>query len=309
MGLEFGRGWCVVHNVGRRHSRQAFTITELLVVIAIIVILVALIMPSMGAAKRLAQATVCRSNLHQMGTGMLGYAESTGYFPGSYALPVGTGGNPIAVWPVRIRNYMNGGNRTASQVVFNCPSAPLGYNWQAVTGTGPAYANMWDAGLGYNYDAASGKGELLLDTYNVPFDYGYNDWGVDNPQPVGWRPQRGLGGDQWRVPFQPTARIKNPNMIAIADGVSGNWNYNIDPMNPGEFPGARHSSGCNIVYIDGHVEWHLQSEVLLYDLTAGSPYATWSGAAHSLSVAAQYRPAWAHIAPMWNSDGDASFGD
>jgi len=53
-----------------------FTLIELLVVVAIIATLLAILLPSLGAAREQAKATVCLSNLKQTGMGFALYGEA-----------------------------------------------------------------------------------------------------------------------------------------------------------------------------------------------------------------------------------------
>lgn len=58
------------------HARkQGFTLVELLVVIAIIGILIAMLLPAIQAAREAARRANCSSNLKQLGTGVLLYAD------------------------------------------------------------------------------------------------------------------------------------------------------------------------------------------------------------------------------------------
>ncbi len=54
--------------------RKAFTLIELLVVISIIALLIAILLPMLGSARRSAQLTQCRSGMHQVGVGANAYA-------------------------------------------------------------------------------------------------------------------------------------------------------------------------------------------------------------------------------------------
>jgi prepilin-type N-terminal cleavage/methylation domain-containing protein/prepilin-type processing-associated H-X9-DG protein len=58
-----------------RRSRRGFTLIELLVVIAIIAILAAILFPVFAKAREKARQTSCLSNLRQLGTGLLSYAQ------------------------------------------------------------------------------------------------------------------------------------------------------------------------------------------------------------------------------------------
>lgn len=61
---------------------SAFTLVELLVVIGIIALLISLLLPALAAAKRSARSAVCSSNLRQLATAALAYAnDNRGYYP------------------------------------------------------------------------------------------------------------------------------------------------------------------------------------------------------------------------------------
>ena len=64
-----------------RHA-QAFSLVELLVVVAIMVGLIALLIPTLGAARDKADSVRCNSNLRNVYTAMMSYvADNDGFLP------------------------------------------------------------------------------------------------------------------------------------------------------------------------------------------------------------------------------------
>jgi prepilin-type N-terminal cleavage/methylation domain-containing protein/prepilin-type processing-associated H-X9-DG protein len=68
--------------MGCRRQLQAFTLIELLVVISIIALLIAILLPALGQARKAANASACLSNQRQIGISYYTYAaENQEHFP------------------------------------------------------------------------------------------------------------------------------------------------------------------------------------------------------------------------------------
>lgn len=64
-----------------KKTRHALTAIELLVIIVVIVILLALLIPSIHSARESSRRLLCKNNLKQIGLGISGYIDTTGFFP------------------------------------------------------------------------------------------------------------------------------------------------------------------------------------------------------------------------------------
>jgi prepilin-type N-terminal cleavage/methylation domain-containing protein/prepilin-type processing-associated H-X9-DG protein len=246
--------------------RRGFTLVELLVVIGIIALLIGILMPALNKAREQANKTKCASNLHNMGIAMTMYTNQYNAYPGHASL---VAGHTAAVWPTRLRLYTN-----KDQNIFFCPSQEPGFEWPTEVNSSGTKATAADSKYGYD------EGELVLDVFTVPSCYAYNDWGT-HPPTSNSREQRGLGGDIAPLAFSVkevrTSQVKSAaDMIAIADSTSDrSWDWNIDPLQFDQWPGRIHGGkrtlatgtadpvgGCNVLFCDGHVEFHSQKEMI-----------------------------------------------
>ncbi len=273
----------------RRPPVRAFTLIELLVVIAIIALLISILLPALARVRDLAKATVCLSQIRQIGMGSLNYAEENkGFFIAGH-VQINQGFLFYFTWPGAYRMYMD--DQTTE--VFNCPSAAKDYHWYPyynqrhtmLTRSRPTAE--WDhrpSRFGYH------EGEVpitvgLTDkrinpdgvTEHIGFSYGYNEHGVDiytNIRGRDYNLGMGLhvetGWDGINI-----ARISHPqDMIAFADSKTDG---DEDPILagtarfPGNWPGTRHYGNANVFFPDGHVAMERIAELIVNPQRARVP--------------------------------------
>jgi prepilin-type N-terminal cleavage/methylation domain-containing protein/prepilin-type processing-associated H-X9-DG protein len=240
-------------------EKNAFTLVELLVVIGIISVLISILLPALSKVRQAAWKLDCQSQMKQVATGMMMYAnENKGCLPANFARAV-VGFNPAQVydasdnWIWLIAPYLS--NQPGTQAIasmsmiklFTCPSY-----WQTignypnpgvVTGCQRTYS------LSFSSDAYwTGNGRL----YPWRGVAGVNLGRIKQPS------NKAMVFDWWY--------LYNPLNLPLYNNDSTDWDISSDWGIPLPKPGvvttinkAPHSSGgsygMNVAYCDGHVAW------------------------------------------------------
>jgi prepilin-type N-terminal cleavage/methylation domain-containing protein len=249
-------------------QRAGFTMLELLVVVGIIAVLIAIIIPAVGAAKRTTRTAICASNLRQLGLHTNNFLIDNRGKMFNYVWYNNVGD----MWINQLVPYgnldrerfcpeANSAPYNSSSLSSSAAFLPGAGNHDAWVSDGPT-TTPFSEGLLLPSDIAYWATQVTAKLKGaVPVgSYGINGWcyattsgipGRDTNQAMHW-------------PFPATGNVAKIPLYADEPWVDS-WPYSSDPApaDPGKFTNdagmgrfciARHGQAVNIVFVDDHVE-------------------------------------------------------
>ena len=229
---------------------HAFTLIELLVVIAIVALLASLLLPALISAKNQTKSTVCRNNLRQLQVAYLGYAHN----------------NDDMLVPSTSRNIdLIQQSVAPSWVLGNAKQDRSTTNIEA----GLLFPEIGNVGVYHcPSDKSNGPPPRSLRTRS----YSLSGWasmgdmeGKGEKFPTVQMPRR--MGELSSKPLAEVFAFIDEHADSIDDGL-----FAVNARNMGmewkDLPADRHTRGCNLSFLDGHVQhwpWKAQKIFRYYD--------------------------------------------
>lgn len=214
--------------------RQAFTLVELLVVVAIIAVLLAILLPALNKARDAARDIKCQANLRQFGAGVLLYAGDSLDF----------------VIPDTVKD--DSGN------TVYWPSNPLYRSAMGLPPTGGYRTEMLCPRDTYGLSKSSGGFSGLTLFYGINDEHRRkDDYGTH------------------KRPFRVSESVAPASLMVLVDALDHEvtldrrWWWTLSDENAiatnynrYRITSFRHDNGCNIWFLDSHVERMSRSDYI-----------------------------------------------
>ena len=249
-------------------TTRAFTLIEMLVVITIIGVLAGILLPSLMRARDTAKRTYCQNNLRQLNVALIKYCSLyDGYFPDIFEGPYyGYREYPMEyccrMMDLIDRPFSDGVPRNGVPRVILCPSCEITREQYGEDAIVRHYAMNWHLdskvhsdtpGSWHDYTTRVGKGSW------PPADRAKIWPHLDPARPGNW----------WASfqPYRLDLVAYTPRVASFMDSNDADyghtegsksyysWRFNAT-SNYYDMVPTRHQQGGNVVFLDGHVEWH-----------------------------------------------------
>ncbi|MFC1652223.1 type II secretion system protein [Planctomycetota bacterium] len=225
--------------------KRAFTLIELLVVISIIAILMGILMPVLGKARKQARATACISQLKQWGLAWYMYSDdNNGKFP-SRQETTANSGSPRARWITALRSGWE-----KHPKLLLCPSATR-------------HTDTLEGGIDRAFRFNSYTNTSGEEQQNEHASYGFNCWLYSDPGGNAqqyWKSMHNAGNrneipvfldSKWRggYPSWDPARATEPPKTENSER---DWDQKFEMKH---FALQRHNKGVNGLFLDNSVRY------------------------------------------------------